>query len=187
VKGYGMRGLNVLRRGTSLKDKKAVIHLLETICRSHRLTIRSSYCAELLAAAHGYEDAYPTLITLAELKHGIIPAEELKLYRERGGLAFKIILTTDAESVYKSLTSRDLKVPTEKTLLGHVCWIRELLQIRLIESIQWCDTRDMTADGHTKGSIDRRLLLEVMKGQQTYKHDIKVHTPHRNQPYFIPK
>ena len=132
----------------------------------------------MLAASHGYDDAYPTLVTLVELKHGVLKPEELKKYREEGGLALKVVLTTDAESVYKSLTSRDLRVPAEKTLLGHVSWIRELLHMRLIESIQWCDTRDMTADGHTKGCIDRFLLLETMRGPQVYKHDVKCYTPH---------
>jgi hypothetical protein len=135
----------------------------------------------MLAASHGYDDAFPTLVTLVELKHGVLKPEELKGYREYGGLALTVILTIDAESVYKSLTSRDLKTPAEKTLLGHVCWIRELLQLRLIESLQWCDTRDMTADGHTKGCIDRHLLLELMKGQQVYKHDVQKYTPWRRQ------
>ena len=179
-KGYGMRGLCALRRGERVNQKGSAVHLLDSICKSHRLIIRSSYGAEMLAFAHGYDDAYPTLITVAELKHGVIRPEELKKYREEGGLALKVILTTDAESVYKSLTSRDLKVPAEKTLLGHVSWIRELLQIRLIESVQWCDTRDMTADGHTKGVIDRKLLLELMSGHQAYKYDVKRHTPHRS-------
>ena len=133
-----------------------------------------------LAASHGYDDAFPTLVTLVELKNGVLRPEELKKYREEGGLALKVILTTDAESVFKSLTSRDLKTPAEKTLLGHVCWIRELLQLQLIESIQWCDTRDMTADGHTKGCIERELLLELMEGRQTYKHEVKTYTPHRS-------
>eukprot|EP00959_Pyramimonas_sp_CCMP1952_P050617 1057674-Pyramimonas_sp.AAC.1 len=31
-----------------------------------------------------------------------------------------------------------------------------------VHSIQWCDTRDMTADGHTKGSIDREMPLQVI-------------------------
>ena len=93
-------------------------------------------------------------------------------------------LTTDAESVYKSLTSRDLKVPTEKTLLGHVSWVRELLSLGLIKAVQWCDTRDMTADGHTKGSIDRQLLLQLMTGHQHYRHDVKRHTPHRPDSHF---
>ena len=106
--------------------------------------------------------------------------EQLRDVREKGGLGIKAILTTDAESVYTSLTSRDSKVPTEKTMLGHVSWIRELLQLGIIECVQWCDTRDMTADGHTKGSIPRDLLLEVMSGKQHYSHPTKQHTPHRN-------
>ena len=179
VKGYGMRGLCLLRRGVTV-NKKPAVHLLDSVCKSHRLTIRSSYGAELLAAAHGVDEAYPTLITIMELKYGVIPPEKLKLFREQGGVRLKVTLTLDAESVYKSLTSRDLKVPTEKTLLGHVYWIRELLQLRVIESIQWCDTRDMTADGHTKGCIDRKMLLDLMTGHQTYQHDVKRHTPHRS-------
>ena len=90
-----------------------------------------------------------------------------------------ILLTTDTESVYKSLTSRDLKAPAEKTLLGHVSWIRELLQIGLFKAVRRCDTRDMTADGHTKGCIDRELLLKVMSGIQVYRHALKRHSPHR--------
>ena len=58
-------------------------------------------------------------ITLHELKFGKLPPGELKGIRERGGLGLKVSLTIDAESVYKSPTSKDLKVPTERTLLGH--------------------------------------------------------------------
>ena len=180
VKGYGMRGLCVLRRGVGPKGND-VIHLIDSVCKSHRLAIRSSYGAEMIAASHGYEDSYPTLVTLIELRDGILKPEELKSYREYGGFAWKVILTTDAESVYKSLTCRDLKTPAEKTLLGQVMWIRELLQLGLIESLQWCDTRDMVADGHTKGSIDRELLLDLMNGIQKYRHDVKKYTPYRGE------
>ena len=186
VKGYGMRGLCLLRRGERLHNKGSVVHLLESICRSHRLVIRSSYGAETVAASHGFDDAYPTLITLIELRQGVLQAGELRKYREDGGLALKVILTIDAEGVYKSVTSRDLKTPAEKTLLGHVCWIRELLSLGLVESIQWCDTRDMVADGHTKGSIDRHLLLEAMQGRQEYKYDVKRYMPYRKGEQAVP-
>ena len=73
----------------------------------------------------------------------------------------------------------DLKTPTEKTLLGHVSWIREMMQNGIVDEIQWCDTRDMTADGHTKGSIDRKQLLEVMQGYQAFQHPVKKYKPHR--------
>eukprot|EP00959_Pyramimonas_sp_CCMP1952_P320472 6706519-Pyramimonas_sp.AAC.1 len=88
--------------------------------------------------------------------------------REVGGLAINVSLTIDAESVYKALSSKDLKIPTERALLGHISWIRELMDIGIVHDAQWCDTRDMTADGHTKGSVDRELLLEVMSGTQSF-------------------
>ena len=119
------------------------------------------------------------MVTLFEFIYGVISPEELKLYREQGGLKLIVIMTTDAESAYKSLTSRGLKTPAEKTLLGYVSRIRALLQLKVIEAIQWCDTRDMTADGHTKGCIERDLHLEVMSGHQAYKHDVKRYSPYR--------
>ena len=95
--------------------------------------------------------------------------------REHGGLKIEVTLTTDAESVFKSLTSRDVKIPTEKSLLGHIVWIREMLSSGIVNCIQWCDTRDMTADGHTKGSIDRQLLLNVMVGLQSFQHKVNLY------------
>ena len=96
IKGYGMRGMNVLRRGKT-RSGKDVIHLLESICKSHRLQVRSSYGAELLAAAHSLDEAYPTIITLHELRTGrVLTPEQLKLMRERGGIQLKVTLTTDA-------------------------------------------------------------------------------------------
>ena len=107
--------------------------------------------------------------------------EALKGIKERGGICIKVTLTVDAEPVYKSLISRNLKIPTEKTLLGHMAWLREWLLNGIIESLQWCDTRDMTADGHTTGSVDRSFLIELMSGQQQYRYDVKRHTPYRGQ------
>ena len=37
----------------------------------------------------------------------------------------------------------------------------------------------MTADGHTKGSIDRALLVAVMDGAQNFAHDVKRYKPYR--------
>ena len=178
TKGYGLRGANIIRRGKT-KDGKPAIHLLDSVCKSHRLKIRSSYSAELLSSAHCYEDAYPTLITLHELDQGVVTTEKLKNIREQGGLKIEVTLTIDAESVYKSLTSKDIKVPTEKTLIGQIAWLREMIDLGLIHNVRWCDTRDMTADGHTKGSIDRRLLLQLMDGHHEFKYDVKTHTPYR--------
>eukprot|EP00959_Pyramimonas_sp_CCMP1952_P068471 1428882-Pyramimonas_sp.AAC.1 len=49
----------------------------------------------------------------------------------------------------------------------------------IVHSILWCDTRDMTADGHTKGSIGREMLLQDMGGTQSFTHNLKSHPPYR--------
>eukprot|EP00959_Pyramimonas_sp_CCMP1952_P421144 8822345-Pyramimonas_sp.AAC.1 len=69
VKGYGIRGGNLLRRGTT-PSGKPVVHLIDARCRSHRLQVRSSYYAETRAAARDFEDCYPTIVTLRELRAG---------------------------------------------------------------------------------------------------------------------
>ena len=178
-KGYGIRGANLLRRGNT-RGGKPVIHLVDAYCKSHRLQVRSSYSAETLAAAHNLEDCYPTIVTLHEIKAGAtLSPDALKNVLEKGGLCIKVFLTIDAESVFKSLSSKELKKPTECTLLGHISWIRQMMERNIVHCVQWCDTRDMTADGHTKGSIDRELLLQVMSGYQSFKHELKKYVPHR--------
>eukprot|EP00959_Pyramimonas_sp_CCMP1952_P294778 6165542-Pyramimonas_sp.AAC.1 len=77
-----------------------------------------------------------------------------------GGLSIKVTLTIDAEYVFKSLPSKDLKKPTECTLQGHINWTRQMMERGIVHSIQWCDTRDMTAGGHTKRNIDRDVLVQ---------------------------
>ena len=131
VKGYGMQGFTLLRRWITPSRGHAtsepVVHLLDSLCKSHRLQVRSSYTVETLAAAHGLDDAYPTLVALHEVKKGIFTATQLKLIRELGGLCLKTSLTTDAERANKTLLSRGMAVPTEKRLVGHIAWIREFL------------------------------------------------------------
>ena len=96
---------------------------------------------------------------------------------DKGNIPLKVTLAIDAESVYESLTSLELKTPAEKTLLGHVMWIREKLHKGIISEVQWCDTRDMTADGHTKGSVDRKTLINLMQGKQIYEFAVKNYKP----------
>jgi len=107
-RGYGMRGLCLLRRRLR-QNKTPVIHLLESMCKSHRLTIKSRFGAELIAAAHELDDVYPTLITTFELSQGCFTAQQLKSVREQGGSSLKVAPATDSEEVYKSIILRDLK------------------------------------------------------------------------------
>ena len=58
-------------------------------------------------------------------------------------------------SVYAAVTATLIKIPTEKPLLSHIQYTRGLLDTKILEALVWLDTRDMVADGLTKGSVDR--------------------------------
>ena len=115
------------------------------------------------------------------MKKGMVGVEELNKFIDVGKLPSEVHLSIDAESVYKSLISKELETPAEKTLLGHVMWIREELHNSIVKKIQWCNTRNMIADGHTKGSVDREILINLMNGLQTFKYPVKSYEPHREK------
>eukprot|EP00959_Pyramimonas_sp_CCMP1952_P373933 7831415-Pyramimonas_sp.AAC.1 len=69
VEGYGARGANLLQRGNT-SSGKPVVHRIDAHCKSCRLQVRSSYSAEIPAAAHNLEDCYPASVTLHEFHAG---------------------------------------------------------------------------------------------------------------------
>eukprot|EP00959_Pyramimonas_sp_CCMP1952_P448976 9401204-Pyramimonas_sp.AAC.1 len=76
TEGYGIRGANVLRRGTPPQGK-SVVHLCDGLRKSHRLQVRPSYAAEALAAGRILDECYPALITLHDLKAGALTPRQL--------------------------------------------------------------------------------------------------------------
>ena len=72
-------------------------------------------------------------------------------------------LCVDAKSVYSAIEAKDTKVPSESSLLSSVQCGRELLDNKRLRALHWIDTRDMIADGLTKGSIDRKALHMVIE------------------------
>ena len=82
-------------------------------------------------------------------------------------------------SVFSALLMDPVKPPSENSMAGHLWWLSDQLRTRQLADLVWCDTRDMTADGHTKGSVDRKALIDLMHGKQIYEHDFKTYAPHR--------
>ena len=54
---------------------------------------------------------------------------------------------------------------------GHLAYLREKLTTSLVGLYNWTDTRDMAADGLTKGSVDRTMLArkDVMMNEHHYE------------------
>ena len=76
----------------------------------------------------------------------------------------------------QQLSQRSLKRPLIKVLC-HLQYVRELLEHDVLRALVWTDTRDMLADGLTKGSVDRTELHSVMEGTVTMTHESKLWRP----------
>ena len=109
-------------------------------------------------------------MTLHELAVGPMSKTEARRIREEGGLAFETTLTVDAMSLFAAISAATVRVPSEKFLVGHLFWLRELIDLKLLTRLQWVDTRDMSADGHTKGTIERKAILDLMVGLFKFIH-----------------
>eukprot|EP00959_Pyramimonas_sp_CCMP1952_P417679 8750838-Pyramimonas_sp.AAC.1 len=49
----------------------------------------------------------------------------------------------------------------------------------IVHCVQWCDTRDLIADGRAERNIEKNSLMQVMGGTQSFNHDLKRHIPYR--------
>ena len=172
-KGYGIRGANIMRKGSCRSTGRDVYHLLESVSRSHKQVTRSTFSSETLAAVACADDLIPTLMTFQEIQNGTVNATQARELRENGNFAFKATLSVDAMSLFAAIAAHTVKIPSEKNLAIHLFWLRELLDRKVIEALEWCDTRDISADCHTKGSIDRDVILALMQGELIYNHEAK--------------
>ena len=105
---------------------------------------------------------------------GSLTAAAARDMRLDGGFCIPLVLYVDAMSVYSAVTATFVKTPAEKSLLCHIQFIRELLDRGVFHAMCWIDTRDMLADGLTKGSVDRALLHLAMDGKFQFTHAVQV-------------
>ena len=182
--GYALRGAAYIRHkeplyvndGTPV-GKYVNGHIILADSRSIKTVCRSTYAAELLSATTATDIVIPLTVTLYEIRFGPLGSEKLRSIRDEGWMQENYIRTQimiDAKSVYESLKATMFKPPVEHSLSGHVLWLREMHDKGLLTDIVWTDTRDMYADGLTKGVIKRDALYELMKGKLIPKHSVAV-------------
>ena len=162
-KGYALRGAVYLRMGTDVRGVKRC-HLIEAVSQSHKLVVRSTFAAELLALTASVDQSFIIITTLHEMCFGPLSPQSSINLRENGGYLIELYVWIDARSVFSAVENENFKYPTEKSLLSHISWIKQLTTSKIISILGWVDTRDMIADGMTKGSIDRSQLISAMKG-----------------------
>ena len=169
-RGYAIKGINIMRKGYDRATGEVRWHLLESAAQSHKNVVRSTFGAELFAVTGAADQLIPLLVTFEELTRVPRSLTESKRLREEGGWCYKSLLVTDYMSWFQAVLTMKAKIPSEKSTALHLFWLRELIRKQIVSGIRWCDTRDMTADGHTKGNFSRDHLLDLMVGRFEYKH-----------------
>ena len=72
--------------------------------------------------------------------------------------------------MFSYLAAAHLKLPAEKGTYYHLVYLRGRMVTSLIKSYSWIDTRDMVADGLTKGRVDRATVASIMRGSFNLRH-----------------
>jgi hypothetical protein len=167
--GRSTRGANYMRLGKG-RNGKEICHLIDWDCGSIKTVTRSTFVSELQAAISATDSSLMLALTFHEIAKGPVTPKEGMLLRESGKSIVSVRVCIDAMSVFSALSSDRIKPPAEKSMLCHLLWIKELLTCGALSEFRWVDTRDMTADGHTKGSIPREAILAVASGMLTRLH-----------------
>ena len=125
-------------------------------------------------------------ILLHQLANGAITLDEARKFTTDGrGNSFRTGINIDAMSVLTALESINLKQPSEKSFLAHLAWLQDKIKSGAITWLRWVDTRDMYADGLTKGSVRRDRPRELAHGKCSRSHEtkeLKLRYNHRFEP-----
>ena len=167
-------------------SNSSIVHIVDAVCKSQRHVTRSTFSSELLSACDTIDHGMLLALSLHEFSKGPQSTFSARQLREFGGWDVKLALYVDAMSVYAAVTATFIKIPAEKSLLSHIQYLRELLDTKVLEALAWIDTRDMVADGLTKGSVEREALHECMSGRWKLNHESKVwSTPKQMRPRHL--
>lgn len=175
--GLAMRGC-VIGIAENFSDQVGGhIQMIEFFSRRQRRVVRSTFGAELGSAADGVEIGKLIAYTLAELIIPNLTTAQIIRLDETGGLPVPIQLVTDCRSLYDALKVDDTSIPSESSLLMPLLQLKENLRTGTLQSIVWCDTRDMAADGLNKGCINRQALLQLATtALWSLNHPVHVHS-----------
>ena len=122
---------------------------------------RSTFTSEGAALILAADSSIVLRTTLHEVQCGRIQVNQLRSL-DVSTFTHPLFLVTDAMNLLLALDGSNVKQPAEKSFLLNLLWLRDKLIAGEINGLLWSDTRDMTADGLTKGSVSRDLLHGLM-------------------------
>jgi len=179
--GLALRGCVVLlaeARSHELISPEGNCHLLEYVCRRQRRVVRSTYSAELNGLIDSVEITLLVQFMLHQLYRGTDQSStQLARAQEDGQLYPVVKAATDAMAVFSSVAAPDICDPAESSLKLHLLSLRDKVASGTLQSLFWSDTRDMLADGLTKGSVNRLALQMCAEhGKHVLTKEVKQYT-----------
>ena len=163
--GLALRGCVVVLKGDSATSPAALngkAMMLEYVCRRQRRVVRSTFSGELNGLIDTIELLLVVQMCLHQIMRGSPPSlTEWAAMLDSGQLEPPADAAVDARSVFDCLAVSDMGELTEGSLKLHVLSARERLEKQILRRLYWSDTRDMLADGLTKGSVPRDQLVAV--------------------------
>ena len=175
--GHCMRGAVYLicpGNSESAYKASAVCHVLDVVSKQQRRVVRATFSAELLGLCDTVDRGILLVQMLHEIQTGGCTVSTARRLREHGGYSTALVAIVDAMSVFAACTASYIKIPADNAMLSHVQYIRELLDVRALKALGWADTRDMLADGATKGAVDREALHRCMSGWCQVEHEVRL-------------
>ena len=176
--GHSVRGALFVRcAGTDvacMQTKEAYGHLIDTVAKKQRNVVRATFSAELRGAGDTLDKAFILAQTMHEIATGENSSTRARHLHQHGGYAVPMCLYIDAYSVFAAITATFIKMPADNGQLVHLHFIREQLDNGVLKALAWIDTRDMIADGMTKGAVDREALHAAMDGiiRMSHAHEL---------------
>ena len=148
------------------------LNLIDWFSRKQRHVTTNTWSSEAFAVTSAADFLMIVGSMFHEVDRGVqTSAEVLMKLREDGGYSLPLSVCTDGMSLLTAVQNVVAKVPTEASTLHHVQWLQQLLRRRVLHALYWVDTRDMIADGMTKGSVPRQALRTLQeKGAWRLQH-----------------
>ena len=179
--GLALRGLVAVLQEDICTDKphsmNGIANLIDFTVRRQRRVVRSTFSAELNGLVDSIEQMILLQTTLHQIYCGTNVAPEDMIRSMEGGVLYPPLdFAVDAKAVFDAIAATDACDPTECSLKLHLISVRDRMSSGMIRRLFWVDTRDMLADGLTKGGIDRELLHQVSNNcKYSAKHENAMH------------
>ena len=149
-----MKGAVFFRWGARENGERCV-HLLDWLQSQLEQVSQATFTSETLACIDAIDHMNVPAILLHQLAERAVSLDQAVHMTDGRGNSYETGLNIDAMSVLTAFESVNLRQPFEKIFLAHLAWLEDKVKSGIISWLPWADTRDMYADGLTKGTVRR--------------------------------